>query len=209
MKQLLTIFLLIFFFSISYANTGDEAKIQQTYKKYRSALLSNNGLSAWQEIDKRTQDYYHDIAKDCISLNRKDFDRLDLISKILILRIRLEYRAEQLKKMDGEDIFTVGVNKGWINKSSVQAIEHFSKVIVNQNMAQGFIEQNPNFPTLYFTKEGIYWKISLWKHLEMGNMVLKQDIQNKKMSENEFLSIILGQLSKYKVDNQIFDGPIK
>lgn len=209
MKQLISIFFVLLVISISYANTGEAAKIQQTYKKYRSALLSNEGLSAWKEIDKRTQDYYHDIARDCISLDRKDFDRLDLISKILILRIRLEYRAEQLKKMDGKDIFTVGVKKGWINNSSVQAIKHLSRVTVNQNMAQGFIEQAPDIPALHFAKEGNDWKLSLWRSFEMGNMALRQTIQSKKMSENEFLKRVLGQLSKYKVDDQIFNGPIK
>ncbi len=209
MKYIATILFVFISCCLALGDIDEKALVQTTYQTYRNALLQNNGKSAWKSIDLRTKDYYNDIVRDCLSLKRADLDRLDLLSKIMILRIRLEYREDELKTFDGESIFVIAIQKGWVSKSTAQSINKMEIIKIEQNMAKGYLKQAPDFPLFHFVKETDGWKLALWKSFEYGNMALKETIKNKGMSEDEFLAIILSQISKYKVDERVFDGPLK
>lgn len=209
MKYIIAVLISFVLWSTVFSDSNEEAKVQQVYQAYRSALLTRDGISAWKRIDSRTKDYYDEIARDCLSIKREELNRLDLLSKIMILRLRLEFRRDKLQTFDGAKIFIIGVEKGWISRSSVQAIKKIDRITIDRDLAQGFLVQAPNFPAIRFDKEDDGWKVALWKSFELGNASLQQTIKQKGMSEEKFLKIILGQLSKYKVDDQIFNGPLK
>ena len=182
----------------------EEAKVQQAFQTYRKALLDQNGKAAWEVVDSHTQEYYEDIAKDCLSLKREDLVRLDMLTKFMILRIRLEFREEQLKTFNGAKIFILGVEKGWISKSTVQQLKRMDKVTIDRNFAQGYIAQAPDIPVFYFIREEDGWKVALWQSFEIGNISLRQMAKENGMSEDEYIKAMLEQVSKYQVEMNAF-----
>lgn len=204
MYRFVFVFLLILTFSSASAMADEEAKVQQAFQTYRKALLDQNGKAAWEVVDSHTQEYYEDIAKDCLSLKREDLVRLDMLTKFMILRIRLEFREEQLKTFNGAKIFILGVEKGWISKSTVQQLKRMDKVTIDRNFAQGYIAQAPDIPVFYFIREEDGWKVALWQSFEIGNISLRQMAKENGMSEDEYIKAMLEQVSKYQVEMNAF-----
>lgn len=191
------------------ANTDEEIKVQHAFQAYRTALLNQNGEAAWAAVDFHTKKYYEEIAKDCVSLKREDLDRLDLLTRFMVLRMRHEFREERLKKFKGAALFIESVKRGWISKSTVQGIHRMDKITIDRNHAQGYISVDLSTPMLHFIREEEGWKVALFKIFELGNRSFRQMVEKSGMSEYDFIKAMLEQVSKYRVDDRIFDGLLK
>ena len=212
MQAIPYVFLAIILFFPATASADAETEVRQTFQAYRQALLNQNGVNAWETVDSHTRQYYEDVSSHCLHLEREDLNRLDHITKYTILRLRLEFRKAQLEKMDGKKLFVYSIDKGWISKSTVQSIQQMEKVTFDENLAQGYIAESPDIPVLYFIKEKEEWYLALLKSFELANLAFKQmfkEAKEKGMSEDTFIKIMLEQVSEFKVDDRIFDGPIQ
>ena len=102
----------------------------------------------------------------------------------------------------------LAVTKGWISRSEVQSMETLHKVKVDGRYATAYLPQAPTTPVFYFIQEGSEWKIALWKTFELTNAAMKQMQRESRMSEHAFISDLLSRVSKYTVDEKIFDAPL-
>lgn len=209
MKYAIAIILLMVSVCNAAAMKGEEAEVQRAYQMYRAALLNQDGVSAWKKVDYHTRNFFEDIAKKSLTIKREDLDRLDILSKIMILRMRMDFRKDHLRKLNGSKIFILDVEKGFISKSTVQAIKQLDEVKIKGKLAHGFISKRQDIPIFYFIKEDGGWKVALWKNLETVNIELKQLVVDKGVSENDYIKAIIEQAYKSKLDDRIFDGPLK
>lgn len=203
-NTILVLLLLIASAPLTYADTQE---IEDVYRVYREALLAANGEQAWQVLDSRSRVYYEDILSDALTLKRDDLEELDLIAKFIVLRVRMEFRKDQLEQMDGEGVFATAVQKSWISVSTVQSVERLDKVIVDKNLALGFVAESKDVPVFYFVKEENGWKLALLESLELGKLAIQRMIKQSGMNEDDFIRAMLEQASENKIDNGIFEGP--
>ncbi len=204
LKYILTLCVLLAALSGARASTND---ISTVFHSYRNALLGTNGVAAWEAVDFHTQKYYEQILKDAISLPRADFDRLHIVSKFTIVRLRAEYRKGHLKTMTGKDFFVDAVNKGWISKSSVQRIENLVNIKIDQNKASASVPEQPNLPLFFFIKEKEGWKLSLTQTFDLAIEAMNTTIKNSGLTENEFILTMTRRVSKFQVPDSVLDGP--
>ena len=187
---------------------SDEQCVKDVFQAYRKALLDQNGEAAWSYIDSHTANYYGDMLSKSLSLPRDDLDRLELISQFMVLRLRLEFKKSKLESMTNKDVFVIGVQQGWIGKSTVEGIV-IDRIEINGHTAIAFMAKAPNVPLFHFIKEADNWKLSLVRNLEMPNLLFVKMLNDSGLSEREFLIDLLSSVSIFQVDEKIFDGPLQ
>ena len=141
-------------------------------------------------------------------MQRAELNRLDTIHKVTVLRLRVEFRRSDLQQLDGRTVFGIGVTNGWVSKSTVQSVKAFHKVDIEERYAKAYLPEEPKIPAFYFIKEGDAWKLALWKTFEIANSAFDQMRRQSGLPEQKFLIEMLKRISKYTVDEKIFDGPI-
>ena len=110
--------------------------------------------------------------------------------------------------MTGQDVLVMAVANGWISKASVEALTNLHKVEITGLYASSFIAEAPKVPILHFIKEGSDWKIALTKTFGLASATMKQWQKESQLPEKEFLMHMLGQVSKYEVNERIWEGPL-
>jgi len=188
--------------------TTVEEKVTEVFQKYRTALLEKDGLAAWSLVDFHTQNYYAEALRDALSMPKTDLDRLDFLHKLTVLRLRHEYRKSELQQLTGQKVFVIGIANGWISRSTVESIKPFHRIAVNGNYAAAYLQEAPEAPTFHFIDEGSDWKLALWKSFELANQAMDQMRQQSGLSQRDFIIKLLESVSKYTMNEAIFDGPI-
>ena len=190
------------------AATKAQLEITEVFAKYKAALLQGNGEVAWSVLDSHTTNFYVQVIRDSHSLPEGDFDRLDWIQKFTVARFRLEFRKADLVKLSGKDAFVLGVTNGWISKSTVEGMKAFDRIAVGGRYATAFLPEAPTIPAFHFIQEGTEWEFALWRSFALMNKSMEQMKKESGLSEREFIVQMLQQISKYKVDERIFSGPL-
>lgn len=184
-------------------------QVSNAFQQYKSALLHRDGEGAWNLLDSHTANFYSRIVQDAASLPRRDFERLDPMHKLMVLRLRLEFRKPELQNLTGRDIFLVAVTNGWMSRSSVERVERFHSVGIKDQYATAYLPEAPRTPAFHFIKEGGEWKLSLWKSFEAINAELRRIKHQSRLSERDFWMDFLSRISKYEITEQIFQGPLE
>lgn len=186
----------------------DQAAIQKTFSQYKEALLKGDGVEAAKLVDSRTIAIYDEAVANALKMPRQNLARLDFFSKFIILRLRHEFSKSQLEKMTGRELFIIGVEKGWISKSTVSNIKQLAKIKVDLYKASASFPQAPDIPVLVFLNESGQWKLALWQLYELINISMKDEIAKSGLTEDQFIINALRVLSSKKVDERIFSGPL-
>ena len=84
----------------------EKSEIQSTFDRYKSALLSANGKLAADEVCSQTIQWYEKTRNDALSMKRFLLNRVDLLRKFSILRLRHEFSKKTMEKYIG---FNFGV----------------------------------------------------------------------------------------------------
>jgi len=202
-------FLSIFILAYSALANSEQDEIAQVFQQYRSALLNEDGKEALELVDSQTIRYYDDVVKDALKISRADLNRLDLYTKFMVLRLRHEFRKDQLEKMTGDSLFILSVKQGWVSKSEASNNSKLVNIKYDRHLASASLPQAPEIPAFYFMKENGKWKLALWKNFELANVAFSQMLQQSSLAETEFLVRLLENISKYRVDENIFEAPLK
>ena len=101
----------------------EESLIRQSFEEYREALLEGDSEAAILVVDQKSIDWYGDVLEYALALEREEVARLDFVEKFTLLRLRHEFSKEELEGFTGEDVLKIGIDNGWISKSSVEAME--------------------------------------------------------------------------------------
>jgi hypothetical protein len=191
------------------AETADQASIRRVFAGYREALSGGDGAKAADLVSGRTIAYYGGIVSHVLNAPREKLAGLDFISKFMVLRIRHEFRKAAIEKMNGRQLLILGVDRGWISKSSVANVAQLAEIRVSQHTASASIAQAPEFPLFHFLNESGQWKLDLVSSFELGNAAIAQEVKKSGMTEEQFIVRTLTMLSSKRVDERIFSGPLE
>lgn len=195
--------------SRSQREAADRASIQKVFAQYREALTANEGSKAADLVSARTIVFYDEIVSHALKMPREKMGRLDFVAKFTVLRVRHEFDKAEIEKMTGRQLFILGVDRGWISKSSVASIGQLTEIKVDQHQAAASIAQAPGIPAFHFVNESGQWKLDLILSFQLANDAMGAEIAKTGMTEEEFIVRALNMLSSKKFDDRVFSGPLE
>jgi len=189
----------------------EEPKVRRAFRMYRAAILGKDGVAAWKSIDLYARKHYQWVAGICVKVDRRGLSTLQILAKVTILRMRLEFNEQQLMALTGESLFVTIVMEGWLPEYAVDGprLAHLDSVSFDGNSAEGYLIEALKFPSIRFTREEGEWKVALSRGLALVSMRMKQLVKESGLSENEFLKRMFAEEYGDKYDGRIWDGPLE
>lgn len=185
----------------------DIQDIRAVFQQYREALLESNGQAAAELVDAKTIQWYGNVLQDALFLEKDDLLSLDILKKFTVLRLRQEFKRDELEAMTGRGLFILAVNQGWISQESVEKAE-LAEVKTENDYAVASIKEAPTMPAFYFIKEDGQWRLALWQIFPLAIQSLEASAAESGLSEEEFVFFILEQISGTPVNESILEGPL-
>ncbi len=188
--------------------TAEALAIETVFSQYKDALLKSDGSGAADVLSTRTIAFYDGIVHHALNTSRAKLGELDFISKLMVARIRLEFTREQISRMTGRELLVIGVDKGWISKSSVANIDRLVEIKVSSSEATASMPVAPGVPAFRFLKESGQWKLDLVASFDLANAAMKEEIKSSGLTEEQFILQLLRMLSSKEVGEGIFSPPL-
>lgn len=192
------------------AQQFDSMLVKEVFQHYKDAILKDKASDALQTIDSRTKKYYTDILHIVKKADSIGIDSLELIDKITVLRIRAGASREEIRAMQGMDVFLYAIKKGMVGKSSVVNNE-IGEIKISGNFAKGQLvvsEQKTPFNFHFYKEEGT-WKLDLTSLFGISNAAFKNMIKESGEEENSYLLGLLESLTGKKITSKIWQPVIK
>jgi hypothetical protein len=170
-------------------------------------LLQGDGSKAADVVSDRTIVFYDGIVTHALNIGRAELKELDFISKFMVLRIRHGFTKAELSDMTGRKLLELGLDKGWISKSSVANIERLVNLKIDSSRASAAIPSAPGITAFHFLNESGEWKLDLAASFALANDAMKHEIAKSGLTEEEFIIRALNLLSSTPVDDRVFSPP--
>lgn len=205
MRCFLNLFILIVTITTTKAQTNDKTEIKKIFEQYKSAILNDKAGVALNSIDNRTIDYYKRILSDVKTADSIKITGMSLVDKITVLGIRARATKQEIIEMKGADAFLFSIKNGMVGKNSV-VNNSVGEITVNNGFAKGeLLVQGKRTPVFFhFYKEREGWKLNLTELFSLGNISLKQMLQESGKQENDYLIEILSMLSGKTLNYKIW-----
>lgn len=203
----LTILVLLSFMACNNDSGEDETKkaIRATFENYKAAIVKDNGTTAVNFVDTRTLDYYTELLDVVLYADSIKVDQLTILDKFQVLAIRYIATDDQLLSLNGKGFLAFTIDEGMTSKNVIGVkVDH---VIVDGNFARGEISAEGKKAELYFSfyKEAAGWKLDLTSIFDVSTLIFNKMIADSQLSENEFILMILRNLTKKRSIDEIWD----
>ena len=186
-------------------------EVHESFEQYRTAILAGDGETAVQYLNQASINYYDDMLKDALYLKESEFEERTILDKLMILRLRMNFTAKELKKMNGRELIVYSIQKGWIGKSSVINIEISEETKIKGDWATIEVMQNGQGSGLnfIFQKENDIWKLDIKEIFKISNMTLAYLIKQSDYTEKEFIEMVLENTDNKKVSKSYYKPMLK
>jgi hypothetical protein len=191
------------------AAVDEEEQVRNAFERYRRALLARDGRTAADAVDRKTIELFDEYLRLARSATREELSRLDVMAKLMVLRLRHELDAKALAEHDGRSIFAHAIAKGWTSDAQARNAV-IARVRIEGPWANLSVEQAPTVPLFFFAKDGDTWKMALWKTMVLAEQTLKEWVRKDgAASEEEWVIDIIEKVSPKKFDPAMLEGPPK
>ncbi len=186
-------------------------EVHESFEQYRTAILVGDGETAVQYLNQASINYYDDMLKDALYLKESEFEERTILDKLMILRLRMNFTAKELKKMNGRQLIVYSIQKGWIGKSSVINIEISEEIKIKGDWATIEVMQNGQSSGLnfIFQKENDIWKLDIKEIFKISNMTLAYLVKQSDYTEKEFIEMVLENTDNKKVSKSYYKPMLK
>ena len=186
-------------------------EVHESFELYREAILAGDGEMAVQYLNQASIDYYDDLLKAALYLKESEFEKRTILDKMMILRLRMNLTAKELKNMNGRELIVYSIQKGWIGKSSVVNIELSEETKIKGDWATIEVLQNGQGSDLnfIFQKENDIWKLDINEIFKITNMTLAYFVQQSDYTEKEFIEMVLESADNKKVQKSHYKPMLK
>ena len=184
----------------------DAMEIQCTFDAYKSAILSMDGSASVDQIAQRTLNEYQKYIDWCLHADRRTLQNLSTINKMQVFLIKHRIPVDELKEMTGEKAFIYAVDHDWIGKKGT-IVTTINDIQVSGSRATTATLSNKKKTPMrfHFTKEEGAWKLDLTQTLRDTDAVLKAQIEQAGISEDDYIFRIIEMISGRKVLNSIWE----
>lgn len=185
---------------------NEEARIEDCFKTYLTAVLNSNGKEAAARLDSRTREYYRGILDKALHLSAEETKKLSFLNKVNVLTARHAVPNELLVSMKDDDFLVYGVDEGLVGKETAVGCE-LAEITIAGDMATTKLKSDDTIAPIGFNfyKEGGEWKLNLTEFMKLGNIIMMKQVMDSGMEEDDFLLFLLGQLYDKKPDASIWD----
>lgn len=184
---------------------SDREGVLRAYEAYRNALLRRDGKLALRFVDQKSLDLYEDFRQHALKLKKDQLQRLDLLDKLVVLRLRHEFTRKEIEAFSAADVLRIGVERGWTSAPLAEA----DQVVVEGVTARIAPKNTKGTFSVFLSKVKGEWRIELWKTLAlikpMARQLYERDANGA--SEEDYALQVLASLSHFRVDRAILDGP--
>ena len=186
-------------------------EVHESFEQYRTAILAEDGETAVQYLNQTSINYYDDMLNDALYLKESEFEERTILDKLMILRLRMNFTAKELKKMNGRELIVYSIQKGWIGKSSVINIEISEETKIKGDWATIEVMQNGQGSGLnfIFQKENDIWKLDIKEIFKISNMTLAYLVKQSDYTEKEFIEMLLENTDNKKVSKSYYKPMLK
>lgn len=187
--------------------TSEEDEVRKQFSAYIKAIKDKDGKAAVGCVDKKTEEWYQSAVNDAVKADKATILRMNPSLRITALRLRLEFKKEELQKMTGRQTIDMAVSRGWtghINEEQMKLV----KIVVDGETAQGFIAASPQVPLAHFRKESGKWMLELHKFMAFGDIYFAKVAKEDGITVDELILNALSVLSGKKVDESVYE-PLK
>ena len=184
----------------------DAQGIQKAFGAYKTAILNTDGPTAVAHVSKRTIDEYQQYVDWCRLADRQTLEALSTINKLQVLLVKHRIPKADLMKMGGEAIFIHAVNNDWIGKAGVVATTIGDIQTSNgRGTAAVYINQEKAPTRFHFIEEEGSWKFDLIQTLRDADQILKMQMRQLGLEEDEFIFRMIESVSGRKVPASIWE----
>lgn len=199
-----TILCLCMWYTVA-AQKSTEQQVQQVFENYKQALLADDGATAVQYLDKRTENYYTQVLEWTLHADSSTIAGMRFFDKMMVLLVRHRTNDDDLKQMNGRSLMIYSINEGMVGKEGMES-NTIGKVSVDGEMALGdfIIAGESSGMQMTFYKEDQVWNLNLTSIFDISEAALLEVVQQTGLSDNEFVMYMLQYVSDEAVDNKIW-----
>jgi hypothetical protein len=188
------------------AQAGDAKAVHIAFAQFSKVLIAGDGPKVVEALDRASLAYYARVRD--LSLNAKaaEVKALSLIDELMVLRLRHDVGFEGLSKVDGHGLVVMAVEKGWINRASIQTIV-LGEVTIEKDKAEAVAMTGDALTSLrlHFSREDGKWKFNIVHLTKVGEKGLKELLNKTGQPRHAFLLSIIEQVSGRAPAENIFD----
>jgi hypothetical protein len=184
---------------------AEEEAVRKTFNNYKSAILNDQGAVAIKYVDRNTLRYYNDVLQLVKHADSAKVAALPIMDKMMVLLIRHRTPRGEILTFDGKSLFVYAVKSGMVGKQSVEN-SFVGQVLTEGDFAKGqyLMGTQKTALFLHFYKESGLWKIDLTSIFDVGSEAVQQLVTQSRQTENDFLFLIMEQLTGKEPDPQIW-----
>ena len=180
--------------------------VKESFQQYKSALLNQDGFTAYFYVDSNTKAYYDEILDKVMTASESETKNMSFGTKMIVTMARHSISNQQLREMNGEELFIYAVENGWIGKESISNLE-ITVSSIEKNIAETHVVNEEGEAPFGFTfrKEDKTWRIDLTSMFSRTEMVLEEQIKESGVDEDVFIYAMLTQTSGFRPDESIWE----
>ena len=184
----------------------DVQGVQHAFDAYKQAILSTDGAKSAKHIAQRTFDEYQQYVDWALQADRNTLEGLSAINKMQVFLMKHRIPKDEWRNMTGKKVFIYAVDHDWIGKQQT-ITTMISDIQVSGTRATAAViigkKKAPN--RFHFTNEDGFWKFDLTQTLRDTDFILRSQIKQSGMTEDEFMFRIIESISGTKVTDSIWE----
>ncbi len=189
-------------------NKTEVTEIQESYQKYKTAILESNGENAFESIDQTSTDHYEKLLDWALNGSKSTVESLDPVDMFMVLSIRQRINKKDLKKMKGKDLLIYTIENEWTNKGTVSKTELGEIQKRGENIARAPMSVNKANTNTFveFTRadKDAEWKMNLISLSKNVNEQLIRMAGDRDKTESELVIEMIKQITKTEITEDIW-----
>jgi hypothetical protein len=186
------------------ADPDARGKVREVFANYQRAVGESRD-DAGSMVSRATAEMFVRWRDAALRADRVTLRQRPIHEQFGVLRLRAEFPAERLENMSGEQLVTVGIQNGWVDKDSTAAMQ-LGEIRVAGHAASSEVERNgqPTGVQFSFVKEDDGWKIDLSQSMAAGEVAIQSVLGRFDGSQEQRLVSLLGETTGKNVDDGIW-----
>jgi hypothetical protein len=189
-----------------------EGEIQEAFRAFQTALLQGDGPAIPSLVNAASIEFYGRMRDIAIKADESATRNLPLAEKSIVLKMRKNASAEELRRWSSREVLAQGLGRGWLFEEPAGYVEPGKVEFENNEGHAAALENNrPLAPeyALHFMREGSDWKLDLYPLRLRAAKILYNAVMQEGRSADEFLIRGMQKESGLGIGPEIWKGPLR
>jgi hypothetical protein len=193
------------------ATNSERQEITRVWNRYREALVARDGAAAAALMTESTFKFYDRQLRLALFADKQELGRADTLDRFAVLLYRARLSPEQLEKMDGQQLFHMAVDSGWVG--SDLNIEVKVNRVAGDTAHVHFVKDEKEISSnvALLKRENGVWKIDLNELMLMSRPALLKSFdrvaEQSKSSVNDAIVMTIEKITGKTLDDDIWLPP--